>query len=178
MFKVTRRLMKAAARVVVGDGPTDGDRALLEQLTADLAEVHEQIQTQSHELEHAKRAASEYFNVIEDLHKQREQWKTMFFQQAVSHQGGQAMLTRVLMTTRRQLRTVCEVLVSRDEEGAQELFERLDKTDAPPVGKAEEFAQAMLELAQGAEPQTDGFAERDRIAAEQADSESPGEASR
>jgi len=169
MFNVTRRLMKTAARAVLGDSSADQELSQqVDLLTAELVDVQVQIETRAQELAHATRSASEYFNVIEDLHDQREQWKTMFFQQAVSHQGGQAMLTRALMQTRKQLRAVCEVLVKKDEEGAKELFTRLDRIDAPPVGKAEEFAAAMLELAQGAEPQTDGFAERERISAEPA----------
>jgi len=178
MFKKAMTLLESA-RSLIGSGAAAEAQAQQydtlsqehEILMGDLAELQSEHEAQGIELERQTRVALEYFSVIEDMHEQREQWKSMFFQQSVSHQGGQALLTRALMLARKQLRAVCEVLVKKDEKGAEELFARLERFDAPPVGKADEFAAEMLTLAKGAQAQTDGFAERERIAAEQTKAE-------
>jgi hypothetical protein len=181
MHKSLKTLQIAIARAVLGFEPPPEEQTQAQRLTelsAELAAAQEE-QAQlarardrmARELldatgENARilRVSQEYFQVIEDLSDQREQWKEMFFTQSISHQGAQSMLGQALWVTRRQLEITLKALLAFDKPNAEAAIAKLKDLNAPPIGEPMKFAEQMLALAGKAKPQTDGYAERERIA--------------
>jgi len=162
------RLKTAARHLSVSLlGPMPAEPEVGEYSMGELEQIarvaREQLSAVEVELATARRISGEYFETIEKLSDQREEWKDMFFTQGRQHHGAQAMLERALSTARVQLRIALESLKKHDEKEVELILEKLAAVDAPPIGMATQFAEEMLKLAKGAKEQTDGKAERERI---------------
>lgn len=185
MFGALKDLTRRAAERVVGDehhaalaslsqeidhlvAELGDATAELEQRAAALERAEVALSAAQAEIERLERSGSEYFAAIEDMHREREQWKSMFFEQSIQHQGAQAMLGRALAVSDKRLRMLCQALLKDEDEerrdAAGALLEQLDRVAEPvELGKPKEFAEKMLALAASVEPQTDGLAARERI---------------
>jgi hypothetical protein len=106
----------------------------------------------------------EYFEVIERIERERDEWKHMLFTQTSEHQNAQALLQRALSDCSHNLRGAL---------GQLNWFRRaadLAPVDSPamletlPTGVPEAFGDKVKAMADGASKQTDGKAERERIA--------------
>ena len=110
-----------------------------------------------------ERINREYFEVIEKIEKERDQWKDMFFQQSAEHQTAQAMLQKMLADCAANLRAAI-VQLNFFRKGAE-----LGPVVTPallaslPTDLPEKYAQKMKALADSAMAQTDGLSERARI---------------
>lgn len=129
--------------------PTDADIAE----AVELRELRERAKL-------LERVASEYFGVIEQIEKEREQWKTMFFEQSAQHQNGQHMLQKMLNDCSTNLRAAI-IQLNFFRQGAE-----LGPVIEPkmlaslPTDIPDQYGRRMKELAAAAAPQTDGAARR------------------
>ena len=115
--------------------------------------------------EDQKRISSEYFEVIERIESERDQWKEMFFEQSREHQTAQGMLNRAGTEMAQQLRAAV-VQLNFFRKGAE-----VDPVQEPkcledfPKGLPEKYGERMKEMAASLSEPTNGLAERERIAA-------------
>ena len=111
-----------------------------------------------------ERINSEYFDVIERIEKERDQWKDMFFTQASEHQNAQALLQKMLADCSNNLRAALSQL-NFFRKGAD-----LETVITPkslidfPTDLPDQYGAKMKKLASEALPQTNGLTERERIA--------------
>ena len=112
-----------------------------------------------------ERINGEYFDVIERIEKERDQWKDMFFTQASEHQNAQALLQKMLADCSNNLRAALGQLNFFRKGADLELVSTPKMLDEMPKDLPEQYGLKMKKLASEALPQANGLAERDRIAA-------------
>lgn len=131
------------------------------------AQQPEQVSQLKAELEIANRKCLEYHRLIEGILGERDVWKDMYYRQVRGHLNAQAMCEKFIMTLRQQLHKALQLLNAlRREHGLEEVKtpKDLGELDAHPVGGAEKFAERMARARALISEDTDGLAERDRIA--------------
>lgn len=114
-----------------------------------------------------ERKNDEYFKLIEHICAQRDHRWRMFLEQSTGHLHAQAMLEKSLTFTRQLLaKAVLQLNSLRREIRLPEVNspEALLGLDAPPIGTAARFEQAIEKVKQDMDEPIDGLAERDRIA--------------
>ena len=132
----------------------------MESLRGRIAELSEALKIE-------QRIGLEYFEVIERIEKERDQWKDMFFTQSSEHQNAQAILQKMLADCSANLRSSLRQLnffrsgADLDPVSTPAMLESLPK-DLP-----EKYGEKMRELAKSARPQTDGLSERAKISQKQ-----------
>lgn len=160
-------------------------RAMTRFTDADRVVADVEVAEDESELENLRRQKEELFDLVVRIEKQRDDWKTRFFEQAHQHQNAQAMLedhVRVVGTT--LVRTV-EILNELRVKNGLEPMTSIMLRDAAMKGEAmlrtsTEYGEAMRKLAGSAfkrdrfgtivgpsdnpaEPDVDGKHERDVI---------------
>lgn len=152
---------KAIARSLLEDADP-------EQMASDNEEVikmlHEQVETLSEKLRTQERISLEYFDVIERIERERDQWKDMFFTQSSEHQNAQAILQKMLADCSGHLRSSLRQLNFFRTGADLEPVANPRMLESMPSDLPERYGEKMRELAKQAKPQTDGIAERARIA--------------
>lgn len=150
---------KAVARALLESPELPSEEeAAVNPLEARLREVEERLKIM-------ERVSDEYFEVIERIERERDQWKDMFFTQANEHQNAQAILQKMLGDSATHLRSAIKQL-NVFRKGAE-----LDPVVNPrmleqlPTDLPEKYGERMRELAKGALAQTNGLVERAKIAA-------------
>ena len=121
------------------------------------------IAQQDQEIAKLQRIASEYFEVIEQLDRQRDEWKGMYREQALRHQGAQKVLQRCVHTLANQLRqAVRQVNFFRSAAELPAVTEPVSLEQLPD-GVPENYAAKLAELEAKLLAQTDGLTERERV---------------
>lgn len=111
------------------------------------------------------RINGEYFDLIVQMEKERDEWKEMFFKQAGEHQNGQSLLQNKLSETAQVAKkAVAQLNVFRQAAGFPLVTEPKMLGELPQA-IPEDYGARMKAIADGAMPQTDGKAERAKIAA-------------
>lgn len=118
-----------------------------------------------HEAVMWKKKARDYFGVIERIEKERNEWKSMWFQQSSAAHRGQQVLEDALFGLRGGCARLIEALNVYRKEKGEALLEKIDMR-GPPIGLAAEFGALLERLNANAPESVDGAAERDRIAGE------------
>lgn len=112
-----------------------------------------------------ERINREYFAVIEQMEKERDQWKEMFFTQSGEHQNAQAMLQKMLLDCSGNLRAALNQLNFFRKAAELEPVKEPKMLASIPTDVPEQYGKRIKELADSAMPQTDGKARRAEIAA-------------
>jgi hypothetical protein len=121
-----------------------------------------------------ERINGEYFEVIERIERERDQWKDMFFTQASEHQNAQALLQKMLADCSNNLRSALGQLNFFRKGADLELVSTPKMLEEMPKDLPEQYGSRMKKLADSALEQTNGINERARIAASLSDSASAG----
>ena len=175
-----KRLAQDALTALVGDD----NKELAELRAVEVAELEERIAQLERQLERGRalevagledrivqleRIKGEYFEVIERIAVERDQWKRMFFEQSRGHLNAQALLERTITHTRNQLRACVAFLKAKvGAEAVEEMAKVARAVDAPPIGTAIEYGKKMLALAEEQVPKdTDAAAEQKRLTSEE-----------
>lgn len=139
-----------------------------EQIASDSEEVikllHEQVEMLNERLKNQERISLEYFEVIERIERERDQWKDMFFTQSSEHQNAQAILQKMLTDCSNHLRASLRQLNFFRSGAELEPVASPQMLETLPSDLPERYGEKMKELASGAKPQTDGTKERSKIA--------------
>jgi hypothetical protein len=110
--------------------------------------------------------ASQYFDLIVELEKQRDDWNARFKEHAGQHLAAQSILQDHLTLARKlALRAVEEINRYRKKHEEPEMKDPFSLLDFP-MGTPEQFAFNMKELRDGAKQDINAKAERDRITKE------------
>lgn len=112
-----------------------------------------------------ERINGEYFDVIERIEKERDQWKEMFFTQASEHQNAQAMLQKMLADCSNNLRAALGQLNFFRKGAELDLVSNPKMLEEMPKDLPEQYGERMKKLGASAFEQTNGAGERARIAA-------------
>lgn len=113
-----------------------------------------------------ERINREYFEVIEAIERERDEWKRMLFEQTSEHQNAQAMLQKALSDCSQNLRAAIRQLDWFRKAADLEPVQSPAILQTLPTGVPESFGKKVRELMASASPQTDGKAERARLAAQ------------
>lgn len=132
---------------------------------AKFSEVERQFALLQERLKTEERISREYFDVIERIERERDQWKDMFFTQSSEHQNAQAMLQKMLADCSNNLRGALAQLNFLRKAANMEPVVTPAMLEKIPTDVPERYGEKIAELATSARPQTDGRAERSRIAA-------------
>lgn len=133
-------------------------------VNAKFAEVERQFASLQERLKTEERISREYFDVIERIERERDQWKEMFFTQSSEHQNAQAMLQKMLADCSNNLRGALAQLNFLRKAAGMEPVVTPAMLDKIPTDVPEKYGEKIAELAAAALPQTDGKSERSRIA--------------
>lgn len=152
---------RAAARVLA-DGvepvlPDVADAPLPTDCADEVAALKEALTTQ-------QRISREYFDVIERVVKEREGWKEMYFVQSGEHQNAQTMLMRSITVLTTQLRDAVRQLNFLRVKAGLELIHEPSGLKNIPENVPTDFAEKIKAMTAAVPTQTDGEAERNRIA--------------
>jgi hypothetical protein len=85
------KVLKSAARVV---------------LASELDSLHLEVSRVKAELKMRERQCREYFDLIEGILAERDEWKAMFVTQSAQHEAAQAMLVKAIGRVRTQANVV------------------------------------------------------------------------
>lgn len=116
-------------------------------------------------LKTSERINREYFDVIERIERERDQWKDMFFTQASEHQNAQAMLQKMLTDCSNNLRGALSQLNFFRSGAKLEPVMTPQMLEHLPTTLPEDYGDLIKKLADSAMEQTDGRARRAEIAA-------------
>jgi len=116
------------------------------------------------EIDDLRRRNSEYFELIERIEKQRDQWKEMFFTQAAQHQTAQEMLQRRLGIVGDQLALLVRRVNVMLKRAGLPTLDSPQSLEALSEDVAAQYGARMGELADQVGEDIQGAAERDRIA--------------
>lgn len=115
------------------------------------------------ELARSKRIATDYFEVIEKLDRQRDEWKQMYRDQALHHQAGQQLLQNCAHTLAMQLRqALVHLNLLRKAADLEPICEPRSLIDLP-TNVPEKYAERLAQLEKELSEQTDGLAAREAI---------------
>lgn len=161
---VSMSISSALKKVVVEalSGPEEANRQASE-FEEKLAEVEREMGGVRDRLRTEERIAREYFDIIERIEKERDEWKEMFFRQSLEHQNAQGLLQKYLADCSTHLSAAIRQLNFFRKAAALEpvmtpaILEQLPK-DIP-----ENYGKLIAELAASASPQTDGKAKRSKV---------------
>jgi len=149
---------KAVARSLLETPPVVSEEEAENPLEKRLQEVELRLKTM-------ERISDEYFEVIERIERERDQWKDMFFTQSGEHQNAQAMLQKMLADSSSHLRSALKQLNLFRKGADLEPVAHPRMLDQLPLDLPEKYGERMRELARAALEQTNGLVERARIAA-------------
>lgn len=121
----------------------------------------ERLKAENEVLERRNR---EYFDVIERIEKQRDEWKEMYFTQSAQHQVAQAMLQRRAQLVGEQLVVAVKHLNAFLTQAGHELVQTPQNLEELKDDVAARYGERMKALSDAASVDVDGKAERDRIA--------------
>lgn len=131
---------------------------------AKFANVEREFAALQERLRVEERISREYFEVIERIEKERDQWKDMFFTQSSEHQNAQAMLQKMLADCSNNLRGALTQLNFLRKAAGIEPVVNPAMLEKVPTDLPEKYGEKIAELAASARPQTDGRSERAKIA--------------
>lgn len=143
--------------------PLHQNRSLKEQVRQ-LEQTNRALQD---ELKKSERIKWEYFSIIEQIEKQRDEWCEMFRTQSSEHLEAQCMLVSALEAARRmhmRLQNVCNALIRRYQPES-DLIDIVPDPNSSPVDQAKAYEKSMQALEKTASVPIDGIAERAKIAA-------------
>lgn len=134
------------------------------EVDAKLAELEKEVALLQHRLKVEERIGREYFDVIERIEKERDEWKEMFFTQASEHQNAQSILQKYLADCSGHLRAALSQLNFFRKAAELAPVANPKMLDALPTDVPEQYGEKIREMASKARPQTDGLGDRAKIA--------------
>jgi hypothetical protein len=159
-----------AARLVFKARATGKQLLVALQLAQDrVSQLKAETTSLERRVEVSERRNAEYFDLIERICAQRDHRWRMFLDQSHGHLQAQALLEKSLSFTRQLLaKAVLQLNAMRREMRLPEVNspEVLLGLDAPPMGTAVKFEQAIEKIKQDMDEPIDGPVERDRIKGE------------
>lgn len=133
------------------------DLARVERELAALTLLAEKATARIKALEQIK---TDYFEIIEQIERERDQWKEMYFQASREHQTAQAMLCSALEKARHVALGLQNAVNVEREKAGLEPIRVVPDPGAPPADMAGEYRARMDQLEAGAMLQSDGKALR------------------
>jgi DNA repair ATPase RecN len=135
--------------------PTGHD--VLEQREAEISVLLERLKV-------AERINREYFEVIEAIERERDEWKAMLFEQSSEHQNAQSLLQKGISDSVHHLRAAIKQLDWFRKAADLEPIETPAMLGTLPMGVPEAFGEKIKALVAAALPQTNGRERRAEIA--------------
>jgi regulator of replication initiation timing len=158
-----KELMTKGVDAVLARIPTSSKAAeAVDSLDARVSALIEENQRLTRECETLKRKASEYFSVIEDIEKQRNQWKDMWFAHGREHLNAQAKMESTIEVLRNEVLALIKIINGyRTEKGQPEMNRPAEASRASIV---EAFARSLKKAYELAPKEIQGEAERAALA--------------
>ena len=133
--KVSDALREAIARPQDDD---DGAKLIHQETDARIAELRSLIEDRQAELSWHRRRAEEYFELVQKMEQQRDEWRELYKRDASGHQNAQYVLQDAVIFARTQLARVLTMLNAyRTEKGEPPITQPLPDPRDPPVGTAD-----------------------------------------
>jgi hypothetical protein len=117
------------------------------------------------EIADLQRRNREYFEVIESIEKQRDEWKAMFFTQSAQHQVAQEMLQRRARQIYEKFAVAVRHLNEFLKQAGHAPVDTQKALDELSDDVAARYGERMQQMASTVSTAVDGEAERKRIAA-------------
>lgn len=111
-----------------------------------------------------ERINREYFDVIEAIERERDQWKGMLFEQSSEHQNAQALLQKALSDCSHNLRAAIRQLDWFRRAADLEPIQTPAMLEKLPEGVPEAFGKKVQDMVASAGPQTNGLERRAELA--------------
>jgi hypothetical protein len=148
MYIWTRVLSAAASKVERLTTGVVRSVALDDVDRVDRYELRRQLKQTKAELATALRHKAEFFELIERIEKQRDEWREMFERSAMEQLTALNMVDRALATERRKLSFVVKRLNEYlEKDGKKPIDEGKLSTDStPPAGEYKRYAESMKML--------------------------------
>jgi len=159
--------IRSALKRAVVEALTDPELPDLEESVVDekLEKLEKEVALLEHRLKVEERIGREYFDVIERIEKERDEWKEMFFTQSSEHQNAQSLLQKYLADCSGHLRAAISQLNFFRKGADLAPVAHPKMLDEVPTDVPGDYGQKIRKLAESARQQTDGKAERSKIAA-------------
>lgn len=157
-IRTVLKKVKSAAKWLSDDSVDFLEPRVEEFVDTRLSEALDRLKT-------SERINREYFDVIERIERERDQWKDMFFTQASEHQNAQAMLQKMLTDCSNNLRGALSQLNFFRSGAKLEPVMTPQMLEHLPTTLPEDYGDLIKKLADSAMEQTDGRARRAEIAA-------------
>lgn len=104
------------------------------------------------DVDRLRRVASEYFEAVRSMERQRDEWRGMFHQQAREHHAAQVQLQDHLLRMQRIARQVVVVLNKMRMEQKLQPFATIDELEQKLPDLAGDYERHMTDLVQRSEP--------------------------
>lgn len=159
-MNVSEALQKAAsfARSLVEE-----DKPVERTESAPVAVADVNVAELQHRVATLERISAEYFEVIERIERERDQWKDMFFTQSSEHQNAQAILQKMLADLSGAFRSSMRQLNFFRAAADLDPVASPAHLEALPTDIPEQYGLKIKELTEKVVPQTDGKALREQI---------------
>lgn len=151
-----RAVVEALTEPEMPDVEDDVVSGKLEVLEAEVAKLEQRLKVE-------ERIGREYFDVIERIEKERDEWKEMFFTQSSEHQNAQSMLQKYLADCSGHLRAALGQLNFFRQAADLAPVAHPKMLETLPGDVPDQYGEKIRDLAAKARTQTDGLAERARI---------------
>lgn len=115
------------------------------------------------EVANEKRKARELFDVVETVLKERDQWKTMWFDHGREHLEAQTQLENTIVQLRGWLKSALSAVNAYRVKEDRPRIQFGDDPKDPPIGTAYRFEQMLEQAKKDAPPSVDGLAMRDAV---------------
>jgi len=129
-----------------------------------LADLERNLRLRTSERDQARRFAEladrhkrEYFDLVERMEKQRDEWREIARSSAQQYHTALAMMERTIGHERLVLKGAIEEINRMRKEGGLEPLKHKSELPGvfdPPVGEAKRYAEAMFELVRGGDPES------------------------
>lgn len=122
-----------------------------------------QLERSEAERDRLRQTKDDFFKLIESMQEERDWWRESFYTQSREHQTAQAMLVRALERSGRLCMTLQNALNTYRKRHDQPLVKLIERSPKPPTDAADNFKQAMEQLAELQPEPVDAVELRDRI---------------
>ena len=133
-------------------------------LPGDVDDGPTEVETLRREIADLQRRNREYFDVIERIEKQRDEWKAMFFTQSAQHQVAQEMLQRRARQIYEKFAVAVRHLNEFLKQSGHAPVETQKALDELSDDVAARYGERMQQMASTVSTAVDGEAERKQIA--------------
>jgi len=130
----------------------------VDEMQNQIGELRRQIDQLKDERNTALRHKAEFFDLIERIEKQRDEWREMYKRSAMEQMTALNVVDRALAIERRKLGFVVKRLNEYLEKDGKKLIDeaQLSKESAPPSGEYKRYAESMKALFLSGVPEASG----------------------